>query len=77
MTSCVVLFSGGIDSTTALYWCLRRYETVFPLSFDYGQRHRIDVCGLQEYSSFAGEHTDRWVSTPDFTSSRDNSIVSG
>ncbi len=43
MTSCVVLFSGGIDSTTALYWCLRRYATVFPLSIDYGQRHRIEI----------------------------------
>jgi 7-cyano-7-deazaguanine synthase len=42
-TSCVVLFSGGIDSTTALYWALDRYEAVFPLTFDYGQRHRVEV----------------------------------
>ncbi len=42
-TSCVVLFSGGIDSTTALYWALDRYRTVFPLTFDYGQRHRVEV----------------------------------
>lgn len=41
--SCVVLFSGGIDSTTALYWALRRFDPVFPLTFDYGQRHRIEV----------------------------------
>jgi 7-cyano-7-deazaguanine synthase len=42
-TSSVVLFSGGIDSTTALYWSLGRYGTVFPLTFDYGQRHRVEV----------------------------------
>jgi len=42
-TSCVVLFSGGIDSTTALYWALGRYDTVLPLSFDYGQRHRVEL----------------------------------
>ena len=42
-TSCVVLFSGGIDSTTALYWALGRYDAVHPLTFDYGQRHRIEV----------------------------------
>jgi len=42
-TSCVVLFSGGIDSTTALYWALDRYDRVLPLTFDYGQRHRVEV----------------------------------
>jgi 7-cyano-7-deazaguanine synthase len=41
--ACVVLFSGGIDSTTALYWALDRYEEVFPLTFDYGQRHRVEI----------------------------------
>jgi 7-cyano-7-deazaguanine synthase len=41
--SCVVLFSGGIDSTTALYWALARYRDVLPLTFDYGQRHRVEV----------------------------------
>lgn len=39
----VVLFSGGIDSTTALCWALDRYDKVFPLTFDYGQRHRVEV----------------------------------
>ena len=43
MKSCVVLFSGGIDSTTALCWALDRYDRVFPLTFDYGQRHRVEV----------------------------------
>lgn len=43
MKECVVLFSGGIDSTTALYWALKRYEKVFALTFDYGQRHRIEI----------------------------------
>ncbi len=39
----VVLFSGGVDSTTALYWALARSSRVTALSFDYGQRHRIEV----------------------------------
>jgi 7-cyano-7-deazaguanine synthase len=43
MTSCVVLFSGGLDSTTALYWALDRYDRVFAVSFDYGQRHRVEI----------------------------------
>jgi 7-cyano-7-deazaguanine synthase len=43
LTSCVVLFSGGLDSTTALAWALRRYDRVHALTFDYGQRHRVEI----------------------------------
>lgn len=43
MKTCVVLFSGGIDSTTALHWALARYSKVHSLTFDYGQRHRIEL----------------------------------
>jgi len=39
----IVLFSGGIDSTTALYWALNKFEPVRALVFDYGQRHRVEV----------------------------------
>lgn len=41
--TCVVLFSGGLDSTTALTWALARYDRVEALTFDYGQRHRVEV----------------------------------
>ncbi len=43
MKSCVVLFSGGLDSTTALAWALDRYDDVRTLTFDYGQRHRVEI----------------------------------
>ncbi|TES86772.1 MAG: 7-cyano-7-deazaguanine synthase QueC [Candidatus Aminicenantes bacterium] len=43
MKKSIVLFSGGIDSTTAIYWALERYEKVFALTFDYGQRNRIEL----------------------------------
>ncbi len=43
MEHTVVLFSAGLDSTTALYWAIDRYERVHALTFDYGQRHRIEV----------------------------------
>ncbi len=35
----VVLFSGGLDSTTALSWALSRGYDCVAVSFDYGQRH--------------------------------------
>jgi len=39
----VILFSGGIDSTTALYWARGDFDPVRALIFDYGQQHRIEV----------------------------------
>jgi 7-cyano-7-deazaguanine synthase len=41
--SCVVLFSGGLDSTSALAWALDRYDDVRALTFDYGQRHHVEI----------------------------------
>lgn len=43
MDACLVLFSGGLDSTTALAWACQRYKIVHPLTFDYGQRHRVEL----------------------------------
>ena len=43
MRQALVLFSGGIDSTTALAWARHRYDAVLALTFDYGQRHRVEV----------------------------------
>jgi 7-cyano-7-deazaguanine synthase len=44
MTSAgLVLFSGGIDSSTTLAIALQERDEVYALSFDYGQRHRIEL----------------------------------
>ena len=39
MTSALVLFSGGQDSTVCLAWALARFQRVETVGFDYGQRH--------------------------------------
>ena len=41
--SALVVFSGGQDSTTCLYWAIKHFEEVRTLTFDYGQRHRIEL----------------------------------
>lgn len=35
----LVIFSGGLDSTTAVYWALKKYKNVETLSFIYGSKH--------------------------------------
>ncbi len=39
----LLLFSGGLDSTTLLYWAKKRYKKILALTFDYGQRHSIEI----------------------------------
>jgi len=43
MNKALVIFSGGLDSTTALYWALDRFDKVYTLTFSYGQRHVLEV----------------------------------
>ncbi|MGL4418311.1 MAG: 7-cyano-7-deazaguanine synthase, partial [Plesiomonas shigelloides] len=43
MSTTVVIFSGGQDSTTCLVQALTQYEHVHCITFDYGQRHRAEI----------------------------------
>jgi 7-cyano-7-deazaguanine synthase len=50
----VVCLSGGQDSTTCLHHALRRYARVHAVSFDYGQRHRIELECAADIAAAAG-----------------------
>ncbi|MCL2485508.1 MAG: 7-cyano-7-deazaguanine synthase QueC [Endomicrobia bacterium] len=41
----VILFSGGLDSTTVLYYALAKKYNCHCLIFDYGQRHKKEITG--------------------------------
>lgn len=51
----LVVLSGGQDSTTCLYWAIDRFgrKNVSSLTFDYGQRHRIELISATEIADFA------------------------
>lgn len=53
----VVVFSGGQDSTTCLHWALKEYEEVLAVSFNYGQRHKLELECAQDICKELGvEH---------------------
>ena len=52
----LVVLSGGQDSTTCLYWAIDRFGrgNVSALTFDYGQRHRVELECAQKVAAAAG-----------------------
>ena len=40
---CVISLSGGMDSSTLLLRCLEEFDTVTAVSFDYGQKHKVEL----------------------------------
>ena len=55
-TRAIVVLSGGQDSTTCLYWAIDRFgvDRIESLTFDYGQRHRIELECAARVAGFAG-----------------------
>jgi 7-cyano-7-deazaguanine synthase len=59
MKRAVVLLSGGIDSTTTLAMAIAEGYRPYALSFDYGQRHRIETEVSQRVAKSLGAREHR------------------
>jgi 7-cyano-7-deazaguanine synthase len=67
---CLVLLSGGIDSSTALWWSIGKFEEIYAITFLYAQRHEIEVeyakilarkAGVKEHIVFDLSHFFRQI----------------
>ena len=53
----IVIFSGGQDSTTCLYWAKTQFKEVEAVTFDYGQRHTLEIeCAKEIAESIGVQH---------------------
>lgn len=55
MKSVVVSLSGGMDSSTLLLRALSEYDNVIAVSFDYGQKHRVELERAQSLVNYLKE----------------------
>lgn len=52
--SALIVFSGGQDSTTCLFWAMKHYEYVETVTFSYGQRHSQELEVAKEIAAEQG-----------------------
>jgi 7-cyano-7-deazaguanine synthase len=50
----IVLLSGGMDSATLLWLSKKEFDEVYAISFDYGQKHKIELEYAKELAKIAG-----------------------
>ena len=51
----IILVSGGLDSTTVLAMAQAQGYACYTLSFDYGQRHRVELLAAERVSNALGD----------------------
>jgi 7-cyano-7-deazaguanine synthase len=54
MSKCVVIFSGGADSTVILHHAIKNFDEVYCLTYNYNQRHKLEIEKAINYTADLG-----------------------
>lgn len=60
----LVILSGGQDSTTCLFWARQHFDEVHAITFDYGQRHIIEIEAARKVAIMAGVASHEVIQVP-------------
>ena len=64
MKKAVILFSGGLDSTTVLAYAKNQGYDCYPISFSYGQKHSIELMAAKKIAAYFSIAQHKIVTIP-------------
>ena len=70
MSKAMVVLSGGQDSTTCLFWAKQKFEEVHAITFNYGQKHSIELDAAVKVAQMADVQTHQFVNIPNLLRGR-------
>ena len=76
MKRALVVFSGGQDSTTCLGWAKSRFDYVESITFDYGQKHRVEIAQAAKIAK-ALHVKNTLLSLDAFSQLNDSALIDG